>query len=176
MIRWRRSSGSGTGMADISASVYGCSGWRNSVAPVGQLGDPAQVHHRDPVADVLDDAHVVGDEQVGQPELALELLEQVEDLGLDRDVERGDRLVADDEVRLEHERAGDPDALALAAGELVRVAPGVVRLRARPCPSSGVTFSRRSASRPEAVDAQALADAVADRGPRVEATSTGPGR
>ena len=41
---------------------------------VGQLGDPAQVHHRDPVADVLHDAHVVGDEQVGQPELALQLL------------------------------------------------------------------------------------------------------
>ena len=42
--------------------------------PVGELGDAAQVHHRDPVADVLDDAHVVGDEHVGQPELALEVL------------------------------------------------------------------------------------------------------
>ena len=62
---------------------------------------------------MLDDAHVVGDEQVGQAELALELLEQVEDLRLDRHVERGDRLVADDEVRLEDERPGDADALAL---------------------------------------------------------------
>ena len=58
------------------------------LAPVGQLGDPTEVHDRHPVADVLDDAHVVGHEDVGQAELTLELVEQVEDLGLDRDVER----------------------------------------------------------------------------------------
>ena len=52
----------------------------------------------------------------------LERLEQVEDLRLDRDVERGDRLVGDDQVRIDRERAGDADPLALAAGELVRVA------------------------------------------------------
>ena len=97
--------------------------------PVGQLGDPAEVHDRDPVADVLDDAHVVGDEDIGQAQLALELLEQVEDLRLDRHVERGHRLVAHDEVRLEDERPGDADALALATGELVRIAPRVVGLQ-----------------------------------------------
>ena len=64
MTRLRRSSGSGIGIADISACVYGCCGCRNRSRAVGQLGDPAQVHDRDPVADVLDDAHVVGDEQV----------------------------------------------------------------------------------------------------------------
>ena len=48
--------------------------------------------------------------------------EQVDDLRLDRDVERGDGLVADEHVRLHGERAGDRDALALAAGELVRKA------------------------------------------------------
>ena len=52
----------------------------------------------------------------------LELLEQVDDLRLDRDVERRDRLVGDDEVGVERERARDADALALAARELVRVA------------------------------------------------------
>ena len=48
--------------------------------------------------------------------------QQVDDLALDRDVERGDRLVADDEARLERERARDADALALPARELVRIA------------------------------------------------------
>ena len=70
------------------------------------------------------------DEDVGQVELALEILQQVEDLRLHRDVERRDRLVADDQLRLERERARDADPLALAAGELVRVA--VVVLRAQP--------------------------------------------
>ena len=48
--------------------------------------------------------------------------QQVQDLRLDRDVERRDRLVADDQARLDGERARDADALALPAGELVRVA------------------------------------------------------
>ena len=34
-----------------------------------------------------------------RPELAAEVLEQLEDLGLDHDVERGRRLVADDDRR-----------------------------------------------------------------------------
>ena len=81
----------------------------------------------------------------------LEVLEQVEDLRLDADVERRHRLVADDQARVEDERAGDRDALALAAGELVGLALGRPRrvdadllqrlvddlARARPwCPAS----------------------------------------
>ena len=154
----------------------GAPGRRNSVAPVGQLGDPAEVHDRDPIADVLDDAHVVGDEHVGQPELALELLEQVEDLRLDRHVERRDRLVADDQVRLEDQRPGDADALALAAAR-TRAGSAARGTAARPTRSIILrTFSRRSASRAEAVDAQALADAVADRRSAGRGWRTGPGR
>jgi hypothetical protein len=48
----------------------------------------AEVHDGDPVADVADDGQVVGDEDVGEPQLVLEIGEQVDDLGLDRDVER----------------------------------------------------------------------------------------
>ena len=63
-----------------------------------------------------------------RPSSALQVLEQVDDLRLDRDVERRHRLVADDEVWLGGERAGDADALALAAGEFVRPAMrGVAR-------------------------------------------------
>ena len=59
------------------------------------------------------------------PELLLQVVEQVEHLCLHRQVERGDRLVADDHVGVERERAGDPEALTLAAGELLRILPGV---------------------------------------------------
>ena len=45
-----------------------------------------------------------------------------DDLRLDRHVERGDRLVGDDQLRVHRQRAGDADTLALASGELVRVA------------------------------------------------------
>ena len=76
----------------------------------------------DAVGDMLDHAEIVADEQVGEVELPAQLHEQVEHLRLDRDVERGDRLVADQELGLHRERAGDADAGALAAGELVRIA------------------------------------------------------
>src|SRR3954465_7123392 len=51
--------------------------------------------------------------------------------------EGGDRLVADEEVGLHGERAGDGDALALPAGELVRIAADIVRIepdRLEPAP------------------------------------------
>ena len=99
------------------------------VVAVADLDDLAEVHHGDPVRDVAYDGQVVRDHHVGQVELLLEVLEQVDHLGLDGDVERGDRLVGHDQLRLERERAGDADALALAAGELVRVAVVVLRVQ-----------------------------------------------
>ena len=53
--------------------------------------------------------------------LALQLGEQVHDLGLHGHVERGGRLVGDQHLRVQRERHRDHDALAHAAGELVRV-------------------------------------------------------
>ena len=86
------------------------------------LDDPAEIHHGDPVRDVLHDREVVGDEQVGEPKLALQVLQQVDDLRLDRHVERRDRLVEDQQAGLERQRACDADALLLPAGELAGVA------------------------------------------------------
>ena len=54
---------------------------------VAGLHDLAEVHDRDAVTDVSHDRQVMGDEDVGEPELVLELLEEVDDLGLDGDVE-----------------------------------------------------------------------------------------
>ena len=94
------------------------------------LDDAADVHDRDPVGDLADHREVVRDEDVGEVELVLEALQQVQDLRLHRDVERRDRLVADDQLRLERERARDADPLPLAARELVRVAVVVLRAQA----------------------------------------------
>src|SRR5687767_9561802 len=88
---------------------------------LGELDDPAEVHHRDAVADVLDHREVVRDEEVGQPELVLQVHQQVDHLRLHRYVERGDGLVADDQARPRRQGARDPQALALPAGELVWV-------------------------------------------------------
>ena len=102
---------------------------------------------RDPVGDVAHHRQIVGDEQVGEAEPRLQVLEQVEDLRLDRDVERRDRLVADQELGLQRQGAGDADALPLAAGEAVRVAAEVAHVEADRL-EQRLTRSTRSASVP----------------------------
>ena len=138
------------------------------LAPVGDLHDLAEVHHGHPVADVLNHAHVVGDEQVRQPELPLQIAQQVQDLRLDRYVEGGYGLVADNEVGLQDQRPGDPDPLSLTPRELVRIAPRVVRLEAHEVHHPGY-LAAAFAPVAEAVDAQPFADAVGDRCPWIEA-------
>ena len=90
------------------------------------LDDLAEVHHADAVAHVLDRVDVVRDEQVRQVELVLQVVEQLQDLRAHRQVERRGRLVQHDELRACHDRAGDADALLLAAGQLRGQLFGVV--------------------------------------------------
>ena len=124
------SGGIGCGTAASSARVYGCSAWRNS-----RSGEPRSTIRPSRITTtsshtMLDDREVVADEQVGDAEVALQIGHQVEHLRLHRHVERADRLVGDDELRPRDQRARDRDALALAAGELVRVLVHVGRAQA----------------------------------------------
>ena len=138
------------------------------------LDDLAEVHHGDAVAEVLDDGEVVGDEQDREAEAQLQVAQQVEDLRADRHVERRHRLVGDEEPRLDGERSGDADALALAAAELVREAPGEARVEADEVEHLG--DARLALLLADAVGTQSLGDRVADRRPRVERRVRDPGR
>ena len=57
---------------------------------------------------------VVGDEEVGEAEVALQRVEQVDHLRADRDVEGGDGLVEHEQLRVQRKRTRDPDPLPLA--------------------------------------------------------------
>ena len=89
-----------------------------------QFHELAEIHDGDAVADVAHHAEVVGDEQIGESELALQVGEQVQHVGLDRHVERRHDLVAHHELGPQGQHAGDVHALLLAARQLVRVALG----------------------------------------------------
>ena len=81
--------------------------------------------------------------------------QEAQDLRLHRDVERRDRLVGDEQLGVEHQRARDADALALAAGEFVRIAVECIARQA----DLGEQLSRaprRSRRDAHAVDAQRL--------------------
>jgi hypothetical protein len=117
---------------------------------------------------VLHDLQIVADEQVGELLGRLQILQQVDDLRLDRHVERADRLVAHEEAGPDRERARDADALALAAGELVRVAGRRVGgqadlLQQRRDPLAALALAELGL-----VDLERLADRGADAHARVE--------
>ena len=131
--------------------------------PLGlaELDDAAEIHDGDAVRDVAHHAQVVGDEQDGQAEPLLQLEQQVDDLRLHRDVERGDELVGDQALGLDRQRAGDADALALAAGELVGLAVGGVRRQAHQVQQLGDARLRSAGAARMLVDAERLGRASA---------------
>ncbi len=94
---------------------------REQLRAFRRLDNPTQIHDGDAIADVFDHREIVGDEQVGDPELRLQVFEQVDDLCLDGYVERLNRFVANDQPWVERQRAGDAKPLALSARELVRI-------------------------------------------------------
>jgi hypothetical protein len=81
--------------------------------------DLAAIHHRDTRREITHDRHGVGDEKIGQTQVALQLREQVDDLRADADIECGDRFVGDDEPGMQSEGTGDANALALSSAEFV---------------------------------------------------------
>ena len=85
------------------------------------LDDTAEVHHGDAIGDMFHHRQVVGDENHRELHLAREVAQEVQNLCLDGDVERGDRFIGDDELGLDGQCAGDGDALALATGKLVGI-------------------------------------------------------
>ena len=108
----------------------GVEGMGKELVGSGLLDQVPEVHHSHPVGHVAHHRHVVGDEEIAETALLLKIQQQADDLGADGDVQRGDRLVADDQLRLGQEGAGKPDALALAARELMRIAVEVLRQKA----------------------------------------------
>ena len=98
----------------------------------GLFHDSAQVHHHDAVRHVLHHRKIVGHEEQREAEILLEIDEQVENLGLNREIQSGHRLVAHDEGGVGGQGPGDADSLALSPGELVGIAVGRRRGQAHP--------------------------------------------
>ena len=97
---------------------------------VGQLHQTAEVHHAHLVAHVAHHCQVVRDEQIRQPQPALQVFHDVEHLRLHAHIQRRRGLITHQKIRLRGQRARDRDALTLAARELVRVFGHVQRAQA----------------------------------------------
>src|SRR5580658_318363 len=111
----------------------------------------------------------MGDEQVTDRELSLQVAEQVEHLSLDGGVKRRNRFVADDDRRPRPERPGNRHSLALPAGELERPALPVLVGQ----PDQGEQFADPLSARVPArvlPTVKAVGDDVLDAPPGIEGT------
>jgi hypothetical protein len=88
--------------------------------------DFSGLHDGHLIAEIADDVQVVGDEQICEPFLLLQVLEQVQNLGLDGNIKGAGGFVQDQETGRGGQRASDADALALSSGELMREPMGVL--------------------------------------------------
>ena len=137
----------------------------------GFLLDGVAIQHDDrAIRDLGHHAHVVGDEGDRHALLVLQQFDQLEDFGLDRDVERGRRFVRDQQLRLAGERHRDHHALAHAAGEPVRI---LVQARRRGRDAHALQDAQRFGLRLRAIEAamvdQGFGDLEAEGQHRVEA-------
>ncbi len=125
-------------------------------------------HDDDAIGDFGHHAEIVSDDQHAHAGFPLQFLQQRQNLGLHRHVERGGRLVGDQEVGTQRKRHGDHHALTLAAGKLVRIfAHGAFRVgNAHPRQQAHSLAPGRSGLHP--VGRHRLADLPSDGVDRVQ--------
>ena len=82
---------------------------------LGGLHDAAAIHDRDTIGVARDHAEIMRDQQQRRAGLTRNFFQEIQNLRLNRDVQRGGRLVGDDETRLTGQRHRNHDALAHAA-------------------------------------------------------------
>ena len=111
----------GHGHGGQQAFGVGVAGGVEQGVAVSYFDDVAEIHDSHAVTDVAHHRQIVCDEQVGQAELRLQIGQQVHHLRLYRHVERRYRFITDDQLGLQRQRPRNAQALALPAGELMRV-------------------------------------------------------
>ena len=79
------------------------------------------IHDGDRIAGLRHDAEIMGDQDNRQAAPVAQIEKEPQDLRLHRDIERGRRLIGNEEIGLAGERQRDHRALAHAAGELMRI-------------------------------------------------------
>ena len=81
----------------------------------------AVAHDADGFGIVFRQTQIVGNEDNRHAHLLLQIVEQIENLGLNGYIQSGGRLIGNQQVGFIDERHGNHDALQLAAGKLVRI-------------------------------------------------------
>jgi hypothetical protein len=132
------------------------------------LHDAAEVDDRDAVGEMIHHGDVMRDEQHREVEAPLQRVEQIDDLCLDRHVERRDRLVGDQQRGTDRQGARDADALALPAGKLMRPPVGVFGPERHHVEQLEHAFAPLTRAARHALHVERLGDYIGDAHQRVE--------
>lgn len=93
---------------------------------VGDLDELTEVHNAYSVRNMLYDAEVMRDKEVGKTEVVLKILKHIYHLCLNGNIKCGNRLVADYKLGIYGKCARNADSLTLTARKLVRIAVRVL--------------------------------------------------
>lgn len=96
-------------------------GIMEKVVHVGHFAEIAGIHHADPVAGFGHYTQIVGNQQNGGNFRLLQASQQIQNLGLDRDIEIGGGLIGNQQQRAAGQGNGDHDALLHAPRQVVGV-------------------------------------------------------
>src|SRR6185312_15015255 len=91
---------------------------------------------------MLDDREIVTYEKQGQPKVALNILQQIYDLSLYRNVQPGDGFVTHDQIRLSRKCPRNANSLPLTARELMGKAVGGIPRKPNSLQKDGDPFSQ----------------------------------
>ena len=91
------------------------------VAGGNRLHHPSGVHHQHAVAKAAHQVDVVANKNQPQPARLNQIIQQAQHLQAHRHVQRGGRLIGNDQFRVGNQHHGDHDALPLSAGYFMRI-------------------------------------------------------
>ena len=94
---------------------------------IRQFHKVPQVHDPDMGADVFDHGQVVGDNQIGQAQLCPKIHQEIQDLGLNGNIQGRNRLIEHNHLRVQSQSPGDGDTLPLTATEFMGILPRLSR-------------------------------------------------
>src|SRR5579863_5857442 len=134
-----------------------------------KLYQVSRIHHGHAVSYLRHDGQVMRDKKHGQAKLSAQVIQQLQNLGLNGDVERGSWLVRDEQLWTVHDGHRDHDTLPHSAGKLVRIiARPPVRLRDCDIGHSLNRKLRSLAARARAMHAYGLGDLVPNPHDRIK--------
>lgn len=126
------------------------------------------IHNRYPITDIAHHREIMADKQEGQLTGGVQFAEQLQDFSLNGNIERRDRLVGHEQIRIQCECPGNADALALPATEFVWIAKSKIGFQTNRFKESSHHFKPFRPRSAYAVDGQDIDYRIAHLQTRIE--------